>query len=280
MIRSLRYVVPALVAALTLAGCSGSDDPRPKADTPASTASSAPPTPKQSVPTVGECYRLDFDAATKPTSTEAAVPCTQPHTAQTVFVGTLDTVDDGHLLAVDSSEVQQQLAATCPTKLPAWLGGDQDTLRLSRFQSIWFSPSITDADAGATWYRCDVVAVQGQAALADLPARTKGVLGGEGVLDTFGTCGNVSPASKKFQRTICSQPHGWQAVSVFEIPPDATYLGKQPYADADDACKLEAQQRASDPLVYRWSVEWPTQDEWNAGRRYSLCWVPAKGPKP
>jgi hypothetical protein len=43
----------------------------------------------------------------------------------------------------------------------------------------------------------------------------------------------------------------------------------------DDACKLEAQQRATDPLVYKWSFEWPTKTEWDGGRRYGLCWVPS-----
>ena len=97
------------------------------------------------------------------------VPCAQPHTTQTFKVGTLTALSDGHLLAVDSPAVQDRLAKTCLKALPGYLGGDQTTQRLSQIGASWFGPSLEQADAGADWYRCDVVrAPQGR--LADLAA--------------------------------------------------------------------------------------------------------------
>ena len=47
------------------------------------------------------------------------MPCSERHTAQTIHVGRLDTVVDGHALAVDSDRVLHQLATTCPRGWPA-----------------------------------------------------------------------------------------------------------------------------------------------------------------
>ena len=47
-------------------------------------------------------------------------------------------------------------------------------------------------------------------------------------------------------------------------------------AVADRACKDEAQQRATDPLEIKWAFQWPSQEAFDAGQRYGLCWVPDK----
>jgi hypothetical protein len=32
---------------------------------------------------------------------------------------------------------------------------------------------------------------------------------------------------------------------------------------------------ADDPLDFTWSQESPTREQWDAGQRYGICWVPA-----
>jgi len=32
---------------------------------------------------------------------------------------------------------------------------------------------------------------------------------------------------------------------------------------------------ADDPLNYRWGYEWPTEQQWQAGQHYGICWAPA-----
>ena len=101
------------------------------------------------------------DASTRPPtrSTRARpVPCRRPHTAVTIKVGKLAALADGHLLAVDSPTVRARLAEGLPAGARRrYVGGDQTTQRLSRFEAVWFGPSLEQADAGADWFRCDVV---------------------------------------------------------------------------------------------------------------------------
>lgn len=269
-------LLPLLVAAL-LTGCGGGqkqagvERSAPTRSTATVTPTSTPP-PR--VPRVGDCYRIDLKAATRPTSDAKPLSCKKEHTAVTIFVGTIDPIVDGHLLAVDAKEIQDQIASTCPTKVPSWIGGSADDQKLSRFSAIWFSPTLAESDAGADWFRCDVVAVGAQNQLAKLPGAEKGALDADSALDTLGTCGNSAPSEQGFEQVICARPHSWRAVTVIPIPQDAEYLGPNMQAAGDDSCKLEAQQRATDPLVYKWSFEWPTRTEWDSGRRYGLCWVP------
>ena len=91
-------------------------------------------------------------------------------------MGQLSTVVDGHLVAVDSTRVQQQVARVCPRKLAAFLGTTDDALRLTMLRAVWFTPSVEQSDAGANWYRCDVVAVAGDNRLAKMRGTLKGAL--------------------------------------------------------------------------------------------------------
>jgi len=160
----LRWSAALLVLAVaTLTGCSSGDPqaaaPGPSPE-PSVSASSAPPPPP--APKVGECHALSVTEATDPVDPTPPVPCRGPHTSVTVKVGELQLVVDGHQLAVDSKTVRKQIADACPASPAAFVGGDQTTQRLSRFEVVWFSPSLEQADAGANWYRCDVVALRSE----------------------------------------------------------------------------------------------------------------------
>jgi hypothetical protein len=277
-VRVLRLLLAALLIAGLLTGCGNSLKPAkvaPPASHKTTATPTATPTALPRTPQVGDCYQLDLTAATGPTSDVKPVSCQKKHTAVTVFVGKIDPIVDGHLLAIDAKQIQDQIASTCPTKVSESIGGAQDDRRLSRFTAIWFSPTLAESDAGADWFRCDVVAVAAKATLAKLPATVQGVLDSSSALDTFGTCGSSAPSNRRFERVICARPHTWRAVSVIGIPKDSRYLDPNMQTAGDDACKVQAQQRATDPLIYKWSFEWPSKAEWDAGRRYGLCWVPS-----
>jgi hypothetical protein len=262
-----------LVPLMALAGCSSGDEPETSPKTsPAVSVSSAPPAPAN--PQVGGCHELSVSEATDPVDAGGPVPCRGPHTSVTVKVGQLSPVVDGHLLAVDSRTVRAQIAKACPDEPGPYVGGDQTAQRLSRFEVVWFSPSLEQADAGANWYRCDVVAVRSEGRLLALPARLNGILGQEGALDRFGTCGTSAPSEQGFARVVCAQRHSWRAVDVVELPKDARYLAKDVAATADSACKGVAAERANGELKYTWSFEWPTRAQWATGQRYGYCWVP------
>jgi hypothetical protein len=275
----MRRLLAALALTLAATGCTGDGEdavgPSPS-PTPSQSAESTkvpvakpPPAPPERA-----CYRLGYAQALAPTSEVAAVKCAQPHTSMTYDVGTLSTVVDGHLLAVDSDRVQGQAAGFCPRRLPAFLGGTPDDLRLSMLRSVWFTPTVEDSDAGADWFRCDVIAVAGDNALARLNPTMAGVLGSEAGQDEFGMCGTAQPGTEDFARVICSRSHSWRATQVVHFsgerypgPAAAKQAGQTPCEDAGRSA-------ASDALDYTWGYEWPTKDQWDGGQHYGLCWVP------
>ncbi len=279
MHRTLVWLATLLL--LLVAGCSSSS-PSPsstssgekaaEAAAPSTAAGSAVPAP--AAPRVGSCHELSVPEATDPVDAGGPVPCGQPHTSVTFKVGAIDPVVDGHLLAVDSRTVRAQIASSCPVSPGSFLGGDRTTRRLSRFEVVWFSPSLAQADAGANWYRCDVVAVRSERQLLALPSRMKGVLDRTGALDRYGTCGTAAPSARSFARVVCSVKHSWRAVDDVDLPQDARYLAKGVTATADAACKGVASQRAGGKLKFTWSFEWPTRAQWKSGQRYGYCWVP------
>jgi hypothetical protein len=139
---------------------------------------------------------------------------------------------------------------------------------------VWFSPSLDDSDRGALWFRCDLVALAGNDQLAPLPRSTRNLLSADGALDRFGTCGTTAPGAAKFERVICSAPHTWRARATVDLPAHARYLGKAAGAAADSACHDVDARLAADVLKLRWSFEWPTREQWDAGQRYGICWTP------
>ena len=266
-----------LVVAMAAAGCAGSSSEETSASpapspgsTPTSAATSAAlPAP----PKVGSCHDLDVQAATDPVDASTPVPCRGRHTTVTIKVGRIAGVQDGHLLAVDSAAVRRQVDRACPRTLGGFVGGSRTDQRLSRLQVVPFSPSLEQADAGADWFRCDLLGVRSEGRLIHLPPRMRGALDKPGALDRFGTCGTAAPGSKTFARVVCSDKHRWRAVSDIAISGSA-YLGKTASAKGDAACKDIASARANGALKFSWSFEWPTRAQWRDGQRWGLCWLP------
>ncbi|HET6153105.1 MAG TPA: septum formation family protein [Marmoricola sp.] len=267
--------VPILASGL-LAGCGGNNDP-----TGAGSAqpSVAPDPPKP--PAVSACYNLTVAAALKETASSAAVPCDSRHTSLTVAVGTFDPLRAGHLLAIGSAQVQQQIAAACRRQVDTYVGGSTENQRLSQVQAVWYSPTAAQGDAGALWYRCDLVISAGgtgaDGGFVALPTRTRRLLEPHGALDRYGTCGTAAPGAPGFGRVPCAEHHTWRAKATIALPASTRYLAKPAGSKAESACRDVASQRAPDILKLRWTFEWPTQAQWAGGQRYGLCWLPDKG---
>ena len=274
--RPVRSLAVVLLVALGLSACTGGDD-EPSADPTPSASSSAPAPPRASAAPVPEdraCYALTYDEAVAPTNAATSVPCTKRHTSMTFAVGELDTLVDGHLLAVDSDRVQAQVAATCPERLASFVGGSLDDRRLSMLRSVWFTPSVEESDAGASWFRCDAVALATDGELAPLTGRLAGVLDSEAGRDAYGMCGTASPGTKDFSRVICSREHSWRAIAVVPLGP-GPYPGKDKVRAAGESpCQDAGAAVASDSLDYAWAYEWPTAAQWKAGQTFGRCWAP------
>lgn len=263
--------VAALLALLGLLSACSEDAPEPEEEPQPTQTTAADPEPG---PAVGACYPLPFDAAVAPTSDVEAVDCAQEHTSVTIAVEPVDAVVDGHLVAVDSDRVQDQVATACPARLLRHVGGDLTDLRLSMIRSIWFTPTVEESDAGAAWFRCDAVLLGGTSRLAPLEGDLRGALKGDQVPDRFAMCGTAAPDAADFQRVRCSDKHSWRAISVIAFD-QADYPGeKKVRAAGRTRCEDAAADRAEDPLAFKWGYEWPTREQWEMGQKFGRCWTP------
>jgi hypothetical protein len=222
------------------------------------------------------CYRLVFAELTEPSNAKAPVPCSQRHDAQTIHVGRLDTVVDGHAVAVDSDRVLHQLSTTCPRELARYVGGTREDRDLSRLTVVWFAPTLEQSDRGADRFRCDVVALAGQDQLFPLPApdRLRGVLDRPAGA-SYGLCGTAAPGDPDFERVICARPHSWRAVSTIALRGGDRYPGTAAVRSAgDETCRDRVRAQAADPLKFRYGWEWPTREQWGRGQHFGYCWAP------
>lgn len=267
----------ALVAALALAGCSADEPDAPAEEpsqTPSETATSeAPPPPR---PKAGACYRLSVSDAESASTDAEPVPCRRQHTARTAFVGKVARLADGQVTP-DDPAVVNRLSADCRRRGSSFLGGDAVTQNLSRFVTVGFVPTPDEIDAGADWYRCDVVAFGSGEKLLPLPfeRRLAGILDQADALDTFGTCGTAAPGDGDFERVACSLPHSWRALTTIRLSDGDRYPGTAEVRESgDEECAdyVEDQAGFTTEIEYGW--EWPTKVQWEAGQRYGFCWAP------
>lgn len=266
-----------LLLAVGLVGCTSDDEPPEPTPTPTPTATPTPTPPPRAVPArvpdADACYRLSYKQAVSPTNGANAVPCTGPHTSQTYAVGRVDNVVAGHLLAIDSRQVQDGVATTCPAGLDEVVGGTLQDQRLSMLRSVWFTPSLDQAGKGAAWYRCDVVALGGAQDLVEVTSSLEGVLDTPQGRDRFGMCGTASPSARGFERVPCAADHTWRAFSVIPLD-EGPYPGRQAVDDAGAGCEDAAAGVAADPLDYEWASEGPDAEQWAAGQTFVRCWAP------
>lgn len=276
-----RSAVLVLLGGLLLAGCTGGDEPTPAAPTtsvsaPASEPDSDAAQAAPERPANGACYRLDYTAAVAPTADGSRVSCARQHTTKTIAVGELDAVADGHLLAVDSAQVRDQVATTCPQRLASYVGGSENDRRLSMLRAVWFTPTVEQSDLGASWYRCDAVAIAGDEQLAPLTGVLRDVLDRDEGRRRYGMCGTAEPGTAGFERVICSAKHSWRAVATVPFE-QKTYPGVEKVrAAGDEPCQDAGASAAGGSLDYEWGYEWPSAAQWRNGQRYGICWAPSE----
>lgn len=232
------------------------------------------PIPAPPAPAVGACRVLTFAAAAAASDSTAAVPCARPHTAITVTVGALVSKAQLKSLNINSPAVQQLLTVSCPKSVAAYVGGSSAIFDLSQIQAVSFVPTATQIAKGANWYRCDLVVLAGAHTLASFTGTMRHALAPPHALDRWGTCGTAVPSSRSFKRVLCSAHHSWRAVALVQIPRGAGYLSKNTSRAASLACRKIAAKAAHGALKYAWSFQWPNAQEWRAGQRYGLCWLP------
>jgi len=193
-------------------------------------------------PAVGECRNLSDAAVPRSSDSTPVVDCSQPHTAQTYYVGTFPSGSSG--AKPDSTYA----GAVCQKHLGAGLGVSESEAALTAYQVVFFAPDSAAWAAGARWFRCDVALTVGNH-LLPLPS----TLVPHPLPPSLQAC-----LTRQGQPTPCDRTHLVRASGTF------TVTGSNP-------TQSQAQGRAKCPSgsVY---FTWPSAAEFKQGLRVGVCW--------
>lgn len=272
-----RVLILLACTTMLVAGCSG-DDSSDSADSSASDASSSEPTsttppPPPPPPKPDRCYNLAKSDLSSASNDAVSVSCKAIHTAQTYLVGTLPKKLTNNS-PVDSTAVADAVTQRCDEAFPEHVGGDDDTRTLARVYPIWFVPTEDEMELGARWFRCDVTAVKGGGAPAQLPRKSKDMLAADDALDRWGTCAPAGASRPEAKATLCSQEHGLRAISVVDLGgDDDPWPGSESLESQGSECESAVRDyldNSAGALTFQWS--YPAKQQWKDGRRYGLCW--------
>jgi hypothetical protein len=272
----LRIAAACAVLALVLAACGGGDTtPEAKGtgvDQPTRakiTHTLAPPP----APSVGECRSLSYADISLYSNESKAQPCSKPHTAFTFAVEQLpdDIAFDG--VKIENDAVQGAAADSCQQAYVAYIGGDTASRALTRLTVTYFVPKQTGFDAGAHWVRCDIVALQSDNSLAELPGKLDGLLD-HGHAGAYDVCSRGDPSQHDSLLVMCTQDHTYRAVAAIRLGDSkAPYPGEQ---SALDQGQQDCKQVIADLLGvtggFTFSWTYPSASDWSAGQRFGYCW--------
>ncbi len=252
----LRLVLPLL---LVLGAC-----------TPGGDAQEAVPTEP---PRPGQCRMLTAEQVGAPVDDTEPVGCDEPHTAQTYATGTFprDVAGD----EIDDEALGEHLFADCNSRFRAFVGrGDESLVMRSTVTWSWFRPPQAAWDAGARWWRCDVVGGGEQSpALLELPADAEDLLAGKPD-DRWLACAD-GPTVSSAPTVPCSQEHTWRAVTTIVLGDAAAeYPGDDVVRARTRAfCSGSVEAWLGYPVAYDYGYSYFGETEWAAGNRRSICWA-------
>lgn len=251
-------------AALMLSACT-SDDAR---------AGNTDPDQVDAVetPELGACRVLTPDDVAAASNASRTVDCATEHTAQTFAVGTLpDELAD---VDYDDAALGSWAYDTCSKRFEKFLGADESLVMRTVVSWAWFRPSEKAWDAGARWYRCDVVGGGEQSkTYVPLPEETRGLLLGKPD-DQWMVCA-AGPSVSGSVKIPCTEPHDWRAVSTIKLgEPEDPYPGDRlSQVRSRDFCSTQVAAYLSYAADYDFGYTWFHEAEWQAGNRRSVCWV-------
>ena len=268
-----------VVAALLLTGCSSGDgaaqgaggSPSPGSSSSTSGEPSAPA--EAAVPQNEQCYPLTAAEVAKPSNESEPVDCAEPHTAQTFLVATFPAKLKN--AGYDDPRLGATVYENCNPAFIKFLGGGESMSMRSLLSWGWFRPSQQDWDAGARWFRCDLLgAPSGDSTLTALPTQAKGMLSARPPEDWM-LCAKGDDVGSA-PRVPCAQPHDWRAVTTIVLGEK-----RDPYP-GDHVVEVRSRQFCSDsvgawlnyPVTnYDYGATAFHEGEWKAGNRRSICWA-------
>lgn len=223
-------------------------------------------------PEVGACRLLDAEDVALPSNDSPVVDCADRHTAETFEVQELP--EELHDLEADDPKIGAHVYDTCTPAFASFLRADESAVMRTVVSWAWFAPAEAAWEAGARWFRCDVIG--GGPQLTDyraLPETAQGLLEGlppdEWMVCANGRTVNGSP------KVPCSEPHTWRAVTTIKVgEPAEDYPGDRIVeVTTRDFCSDSVGAWLGYPDSYEFGYTWFKQAEWEVGNRRSVCWA-------
>jgi hypothetical protein len=218
---------------------------------------------------VGTCYDARLAQYSMWADGTAAVPCTQPHRAETFHVGTIDDAVE----VKPRTQRMSDLFSTCAAKAKEFLGGNWYDGRIDLLVTV---PRQVAWQAGVRVYSCEAAEIDSIG--SDIPIQRASSL--RGVL----AAGSLAlrchdwlnkPKDGPLIPAACDQPHDGEYVGAVEVsyPPPAAGYDDQTTAGCWAALKAYVGMSST--------VEWSimqigvTTEHWDRGRLTVRCFTHA-----
>lgn len=244
-----------------------------------------PPQPKLPMPTAPACYDVSDQEPDTIGKWPAPVDCTRPHTVETVYLGQFSGTEASRTAPPPSGGAERRAAyEQCGREVKTYLGGDW---RSGRLKLSLVLPSDLHWEAGARWFRCDLVEFKDYEDFGVAVSRTASVkngLAGENAL-ALG-CVKVAANGDEIDRldlVACASPHEGEFAGVYDHPEGEYPTDKAAREQADkNGCRQVIAAYAGVPydgnLQYRTGVVTIafSKAAWELGNRGVRCylWAP------
>ena len=253
-----RLIAPIVVLALLASACSipGSSD-----------------SASLEAPELGACRLLTPEDVAAPSNSLDSVDCAEDHTSETYAVGPLPA--ELSAAAYDDPDIGAFAYRTCSKAFMSFLGADESLAMRTLLSWAWFRPSEEAWDAGAHWYRCDLVGGTEDATdFVTLPETARGLMSSGVPDDGWMACVN-GEAVPGAPRIPCSEDHTWRAVTTIKVGGETDpYPGDRLVeVTTRDFCDESVSAWLDYPLQYKFAYTWFHQAEWRTGNRRSICWA-------
>jgi hypothetical protein len=238
---------------------------------------------KIEVPAAGACYTAPSGAdPSEVTKWPAAVACDTSHNVETVHVGTFTGADaDRSTPPPGGGPGRRKAYEECGEKAKEYLGDDW---RLGRLQLFLVTPVALHWEAGARWFRCDLVEYKDldEYEIVTRTASMKGGLG-QGAPLRLGCLTITQSADKRIDKMTpveCTTSHNGEFAGVFNAP-DGTYPADQTARETQNlnGCRgiVAAFAGIPDDSNFRYRTgqiaSGFTKSDWELGNRGVRCYI-------
>jgi hypothetical protein len=223
-------------------------------------------------PRVQECRVLEPADIAAPSNDSLVVDCQEPHTAETFLVD--EFRGRKARLPWDDPALGAAVYDRCQPRWMRFVGADESLALRTLLGWAWFRPTEEQWDAGARWYRCDVVGgTEESARLPALPVTTKGVLLGRPD-DRWLACVDGEEVSGA-PWVPCTSPHTWRAVTTIVVGKEKDRYPGDRLVEVitRDFCRESVLFWLDFPLDYEFAYTYFHRAEWERGNRRSICWA-------